>query len=179
MRTADLKATVPLLSLAAVLCWASPAAAAEGKPTDDPAYQRAQKAAQATNWIEAQKEILDVESRYPDSAEVNELAGFIERRRGHMESALEHYQKALQIDPKNRRAHEGIGETYLLDGGKLTEAQQQLTKLGKLCKSSCAEYKELRTSIDKYKAWQAANKKARADQGITRSAVKPPLRPQP
>lgn len=86
----------------------------------------------------------DVEE--PDNADINNLLGFSYRKLGRYEDAQRHYSKALQIDPKHRGAHEYLGELYL-ETGRLSKAENQLSLLGKVCKSRCKEYRKLKKAI--------------------------------
>jgi len=51
---------------------------------------------------------------YPNDAEVHELLGFINRRMGQFDQALEHLQKALTLEPRSVVVATVLSETYVL-----------------------------------------------------------------
>ena len=66
------------------------------------------------------------------------------RRRSHR------FSRALQINPKHRGVHEYLGEAYL-QVGKLSQAEEQLKALDKICFLPCEQYSELKEHIADYK----------------------------
>ena len=66
-----------------------------------------------------------------------------------MNLVFKHYNEALRLDPKNKGAHEYIGEAYLMVGN-VAKAKEHLGQLDKLCFFSCAEYADLKKSISEY-----------------------------
>ena len=68
------------------------------------------------------------------------------------DSALEHYQRALFLDPEHVGALEYLGELYL-QTDKLELAQAQLKELETVetCLAACSEYEELADAIEAYK----------------------------
>jgi hypothetical protein len=61
-----------------------------------------------------------------------------------------HYERAIDLDPRHRGAHEYIGETYLLVGD-LAAAQRHLEALRGICLLGCEELTDLQEAIDRYK----------------------------
>ncbi len=84
-----------------------------------------------------------------NNADVQNLLGFAERKRGNLDAAFIHYERALVLDPKHRGAHEYLGEAYLM-AGNLAKAEEQLAALDKLCFFSCEEYRDLKVAIADY-----------------------------
>ena len=86
-----------------------------------------------------------------DDADAWNLVGFSYRKLERYEPALEGYARALAIDPRHTEALEYLGELYLaLDD--LPRAEEQLAKLGEICRSGCEEHEELKEAIVRYKA---------------------------
>lgn len=120
-----------------------------------PAYQRSAQVAKAEKLIKAKKwddaiQVLTQASQTDgDNADVYNWLGYAERNRGNTDAAFKYYERALQLDPKHRGAHEYVGEAYLLVGN-VAKAEEHLATLGKLCRSSCEEFKDLEKSIEAY-----------------------------
>lgn len=105
----------------------------------------------AKRWTAAIDELKKVNAR--DSADWNNLMGYSHRKAKtpDLEASERYYTEALRIDPKHRGALEYSGELYLAKGD-VAKAEQRLATLDKVCTFSCAEYRELKESIAKYKA---------------------------
>ena len=119
----------------------------------DPALAKAQTAIKAKDWSKAIDLLSVAAARDDRNADVHNLLGYSERKRGNLDAAFKHYERALALDPDHRGAHEYIGEAYLMIG-KLPEAEGQLAKLDKLCFFSCEEYRDLKAAIADYKGKQ-------------------------
>ncbi len=148
--------TTRLLALTALALFTHAAIAADASsaPTTDrltPA--RAQIAAK--QWASAVEELRRVNDT--GSADWNNLMGYSLRKgkSPDLAGAERHYSDALRIDPKHLGALEYSGELYLMKG-ELATAEQRLATLGAACQSNCAEYRELKKAIERYKA--AGNK---------------------
>ena len=76
--------------------------------------------------------------------------GYAYRQVGEMDNSFKHYETALQINPKHRGAHEYLGEAYL-QVGKLSQAEEQLKALDKICFFPCEQYSDLKEHIADYK----------------------------
>ena len=70
--------------------------------------------------------------RFPDSADIHNELGFAHRKLRQMDKAIEHYKRALMIEPRHRGAHEYIGEAYLMVGD-VASAEKHLTALRSIC----------------------------------------------
>jgi len=89
-------------------------------------------------------------------ADANNLLGYSYRKMGNTQSALNYYQRALQLNPNHRGANEYLGQLYV-EMKDLPKAEERLAKLGTLCApATCEEYRDLKQSIDQAKAGGAA-----------------------
>jgi tetratricopeptide (TPR) repeat protein len=79
--------------------------------------------------------------------------GYAYRHLGEMDKSFSHYDKALQIDPDHRGAHEYLGEAYL-QVGKLAEAEAQVRALDKICWMPCQELRDLKAKVA---AWRKSH----------------------
>jgi DNA-binding SARP family transcriptional activator len=68
-----------------------------------------------------------------------------------MSKVFQHYNEALRIDPKHKRAHEYLGEAYLMVGN-LPKAKEHLAQLDKICYFGCSEYSDLKKAIGAYES---------------------------
>ena len=118
-------------------------------PTD-PDIVHAQKAIKDKNWDTALELLEKAAARDPKNSDIHNLLGYTERNRGNLNAAFKHYEQALALNPRHRGAHEYIGEAYLMTGN-LAKAAEHLARLDKLCLFPCAEYKDLKAAIAKYK----------------------------
>jgi len=116
----------------------------------DSDLDRANQAIAAKQYDRAITYLNVVVARDEGNAEAHNLLGYAERQRGNLAAAFPHYERALALDPKHRGAHEYIGEAYLLDGN-LPKAEEHLAKLDKLCRFSCAEYRDLKRAVADYR----------------------------
>lgn len=114
----------------------------------DPEFAAGKKALEKEDWAGA----IEHFSRAADrNADVENYLGFAHRKRGEYELAFKHYDKALELDPRHRGAHEYMGEAYLLTGNP-AKAEEHLSALNKLCLLPCGEYTELKAKLAAYKA---------------------------
>ena len=65
-------------------------------------------------------------------------------------AAFKHYQRALQLNPRHRGAHEYIGEAYLMVND-LAKAEEHLAALEKICLIPCDEYEDLKKGIAEHR----------------------------
>ena len=147
-----------LLARAASLSFlALPAPAAmEPEPIDalterDRDFARGRQAVQAKDWDAAIKAFHIAESRDGRDAEIQNMLGYAYRNAGKLDIAFKHYQRALQINPRHRWAHEYIGEAYLMAKNP-AKAEEHLAALQRICPSACEERDELKKKIDQYRA---------------------------
>jgi len=117
----------------------------------DSDFALAQKAIKDKQYAKAADLLTLVVARDDQNADAHNLLGYAERMRGNFDGAFRHYERALDLDPKHRGAHEYIGEAYLLLGN-LPKAEEHLAKLDKLCFFSCEEYRDLKAAIADYKS---------------------------
>jgi len=87
------------------------------------------------------------------NADWNNLMGYTLRKSGagKWTASEKYYDTALKIDPRHRGTLEYSGELYL-SMGDLTKAEQRLAALGQACNMSCPEYKDLKASVEGFKA---------------------------
>jgi TolB-like protein/Flp pilus assembly protein TadD len=68
----------------------------------------------ALDYDRASEEVRLAQSSRPGDGEIEGLAGDILRRKGDMEGALEHYQRAVKLAPRDAQANITLGETFAL-----------------------------------------------------------------
>jgi len=111
--------------------------------------QKAEKLVKDKKWDEAIQVLTKAGEQDRSNADIENLLGYAERNRGNLDAAFEHYDRALQLNPGHRGAHEYVGEAYLM-AGKPDKAKEQLAFLARLCHSRCEEFKDLKEGIEKY-----------------------------
>ena len=143
--------------VAVVLCLCVPLASAcmggfsDDSATDDPSFQEGKAAIEAQNWAGAIEILGKTAEAFPDSADTQNFLGYAYRKSGDLDAALRHYQRALEINPAHKHAHEYLGEAYLMKDD-LAGAQQHLAELAKICAPiPCEEYRELKRAVDEFK----------------------------
>ena len=115
----------------------------------DANFEKAKLAIKNQEWDQAIDFLNRSAANDNNNADVQNLLGFAERKRGNLDAAFIHYDRALTLDPKHRGAHEYLGEAYLMTGN-LVKAEEQLAALDKLCFFSCEEYRDLKVAIADY-----------------------------
>jgi tetratricopeptide (TPR) repeat protein len=116
----------------------------------DPDYAAGKEALFAQDWGGAIVAMKSAALNEPDNADIQNYIGYGYRRLREMEPAVEHYNRALTLDPRHRAAHEHLGEAYLaLDD--LDQAERHLARLRNLCPIGCEEYIDLKQAIAGYK----------------------------
>jgi tetratricopeptide (TPR) repeat protein len=155
----SLKTVIASVCLVAGLAVAGTAPAAfDADPLEELAmgntdFQRGRAAVEARDWSNAIKSLTAADKRTPGNADIHNLLGFAYRNSGQLEPALKHYQRALQIDPRHRGAHEYIGEAYLMAGNP-AKAEEHLATLKRICPIRCDEREDLGRKIAAYKSGQ-------------------------
>jgi tetratricopeptide (TPR) repeat protein len=144
---------------AGLLCTAiaafPPAAFADPEETDpdlakqDEDYAAGKSAAELKDWANAVRLFERTEKRYPDHADLQNSLGFSYRNLKQYDLAFKHYERALELDPRHRGAHEYIGEAYLMIGD-LPKAQKHLAALKEICLLPCEELSDLERAIAQY-----------------------------
>ena len=147
-------AALSLALLATALAIASaPTLAVDSDPSppvsDD--HAAGKKAIEAKDWNGAIKSLTAAAQRDSRNADIQNLLGYSYRNAGHLDPAFKHYQRALQLDPRHRGAHEYIGEAYLMVDN-LARADEHLAALKRICPSACEERDDLIKSIERYRA---------------------------
>jgi Flp pilus assembly protein TadD len=79
--------------------------------------------------------------------DVYNLLGYTLRKTGDFATSLAYYNKALQLQPDYRAAHEYLGELYV-ETGSISKAREQLAALVKLCPSGCEEREDLERVLE-------------------------------
>jgi len=149
------------LALVAALAWAPLAGAAggggggDGPPSasassNDPDFQAGVAAWKSKDWPQVLARMQTVVQREPNNADAWNYMGHAARQNGDLDGAFRHYERALQIDPKHRAAHEYAGEAWLI-AGRLAKAEEHLKALDKLCFLPCEEYTDLKAKVAEYK----------------------------
>lgn len=113
-----------------------------------PSLADARALIRAQKWPQAIKMLKAIISNSPNNADALNLMGFSLRKSGDTKNALGFYNKALQINPRHKGAHEYLGELYV-QTGQLAKARAQLETLARLCgNTSCEEYEDLEKAIN-------------------------------
>jgi len=128
----------------------SSSSAAERK---DPVMEKVAAATSRKDWAGAAGVLKEALSADPGNANYHNLYAYSLRKGANpdMNLVFKHYNEALRLDPKNKGAHEYIGEAYLMVGN-VAKAKEHLGQLDKLCFFSCAEYSDLKKSIAEYES---------------------------
>ena len=146
-----------ILAAAIAACATLPCLAVEGESdlqaatAADPDYAAGRKAVEARDWNAAIKYFSSAALRAPDNADVQNYLGYAHRKAGMLEPAFKHYQRALELNPRHRGAHEYVGEAYLMVDN-LAKAEEHLAALDRICLLPCEEYSDLRRAIAGYKS---------------------------
>ena len=117
----------------------------------DPDYAAGKAAIAAKDWSAAVRLLSSAALRDTRNADIENYLGYAYRQSGQLQPAFTHYQRALQINPRHRGAHEYIGEAYLL-ANNLTKAEEHLAALQGICLIPCEEYEDLKQAVVDYRA---------------------------
>ncbi len=109
------------------------------------------KAIEVKDWNGAIKSLTAAAQRESRNADIQNLLGYAYRNAGQLDLAFKHYQRALQLDPRHRGAHEYIGEAYLM-ADNLAKAEEHLATLKRICPGVCEERDDLMKSIERHRA---------------------------
>jgi len=131
---------------------------ASADPTDgapagaqpDPDYAAGRVAIEAKNWDAAIRALSSAALRDTRNADIQNYLGYAYRHTGQLELAFKHYQRALQLNPRHRGAHEYVGEAYLMVKD-LAKAEAHLNALRSICLIPCEEYGDLEKAIAAYR----------------------------
>jgi Flp pilus assembly protein TadD len=148
--------TIALLAVACLALW--PCAGAADPADDDataakldPDYAAGKQAIDAKDWPAAIKSLNSAALRDTRNADIQNYLGYAYRNAGQLDLAFRHYQRALQLNPRHRGAHEYIGEAYLI-AHNLAKAEEHLAALQKICLIPCEEYADLQKKIVEYRS---------------------------
>ena len=96
---------------------------------------------------------LLAEADQKKSADWHNLMGYSLRKKAapDFNEAEKYYISALNLDPSHKGALEYYGELFLLKND-LVGAEKMLARLDKTCIFGCEEYRDLKKSIQRYKA---------------------------
>ena len=148
------RASAALLGLALALVPAT----AIGDATDqtpagaqlDPDYAAGKMAIAAKDWNAAIKALSSAALRDTRNPDIQNYLGYAYRHTGQLDVAFRHYQRALQLDPRHRGAHEYVGEAYLL-ANNLPKAEEHLAALQRICLIPCEQYEDLKKAVAEYR----------------------------
>ena len=116
----------------------------------DPDYAAGKQAIEAKNWSAAIKSLSSAALRDTRNADIQNYLGYAYRHTGQFDLAFRHYERALQLNPRHRGAHEYVGEAYLMVN-KLAKAEEHLAALQNICLLPCEEYEDLKKTIAEYR----------------------------
>ena len=117
----------------------------------DPDYAAGKAAIAAKDWTGAIRSLSSAALRDTRHADIQNYLGYAYRQSGQLQPAFTHYQKALQLNPRHRGAHEYIGEAYLMTNNP-AKAEEHLAALQRICLIPCEEYGDLKKAIADYRA---------------------------
>lgn len=98
------------------------------------------------NYSAALTALKAADRKYPNNADINNLAGYSSRNLKQFKAAGTYYAKALRVNPNHLGALEYQGELFVLTK-KISAAKKNLAKLKTLCGVNCEEYLELKQAI--------------------------------
>ena len=150
----QIKTALVLVSVAVILA-VTPvrgvAVDSDSTPPPGPDHAAGKKAIEARDWNAAIRSLTAAVQRDARNADVQNLLGYAYRNAGQLEPAFQHYQRALQLDPRHLGAHEYIGEAYLIANNP-AKAEEHLAALKRICPAVCEEYDDLKKKLDQYRA---------------------------
>jgi tetratricopeptide (TPR) repeat protein len=115
----------------------------------DPDFALGLKALSGKNWTGAISMLASAALRDARNADIQNYLGYAYYRLRQLDAAFEHYRLALTLNPRQRNAHEHLGEAYLVVGN-LAKAQEHLAALERICLVPCEQYDGLKKAIDKF-----------------------------
>jgi Flp pilus assembly protein TadD len=117
----------------------------------DPDYAAGKAAIAAKDWSTAIRLLSSAALRDTRNADIENYLGYAYRQSGQLQTAFTHYERALQINPRHRGAHEYMGEAYLM-ANNLSKAEEHLAALQRICLIPCEEYDDLKKAVADYRA---------------------------
>ncbi len=137
--------------IAALPAMADPGEADPAAAARDTDYAAGKQALDRKNWPEAAKRFQQAALRDPDNADLQNYLGYAHRNLKQFDLAFKYYQRALELSPRHRGAHEYIGEAYLMTGD-LASAEKHLAALREICLLPCEELGDLEKAVAAYRA---------------------------
>ncbi len=125
-------------------------------PTRSREYRQAVKLINKEQYSEAITMLLALNEQHPGNADILNYLGYAHRQLDQDDAAMDYYMQALAVKPNHKGANEYLGELYL-KLGELEKAEEQLAKLDDICTFGCSEYRDLKASIEAFKADQSAS----------------------
>jgi hypothetical protein len=116
----------------------------------DPDFAAGKQALAAGDWNGAIKALGSAALRDSRNADIQNYLGYAHRRLRQLEPAVRHYRLALTLNPRHRSAHEHLGEAHLVVGN-LSQAEDHLAALERICLIPCEEYDDLKRVITEYR----------------------------
>lgn len=116
-------------------------------------YANVREALQARQWSNALDALQRLSHQMPavtDEAQFHNLTGFALRQHdaSRLATAIDHYQRALRIDPAHVQAREYLGHAYLMQG-RTDLANEQLQRIEHHCKGrSCEAWRDRQPAIE-------------------------------
>ena len=139
------------LALSPCTTFADPTVETSKEGQLDPDYAAGKAAIAAKDWNAAITSLSSAALRDTRNADIQNSLGYAYRQNGQLQLAFTHYQRALQLNPRHRGAHEYIGEAYLMSNN-LTKAEEHLAALQRICLIPCEEYEDLKKAVADYRA---------------------------
>lgn len=118
----------------------------EARDVGETALRKARALIEAKDWQGALAELETAQQALPRNADVYNLMGYANRKLKRYGFALNHYRRALKLDPDHKGALEYLGELYV-ETGKIDRARDAEKRLARLCPSGCEELDDLRAAI--------------------------------
>src|SRR5262249_52582667 len=115
----------------------------------DPDFAAGKRAMIAGDWNAAIKALTSAGLRDARNADIQNYLGYIHRRLGDIDRAMQYYERALALNARHRSAHEHLGEAYLAQGD-LAKAREHLAALEQICLIPCEEYDDLKRATAAY-----------------------------
>ena len=116
----------------------------------DPDFAAGRAAIDAKDWQAAIRAFSSAALRDTRNADIQNYLGYAYRHTGQMDLAFKHYERALQLNPRHRGAHEYAGEASLMVND-LATAEAHLSALKSICLIPCEEYSDLEKAIAEYR----------------------------
>ena len=116
----------------------------------DPDFAAGRAAIDAKDGQAAIRAFSSAALRDTRNADIQNYLGYAYRHTGQMDLAFKHYERALQLNPRHRGAHEYLGEAYLMVN-ELAKAEAHLSALKTICLIPCEEYTDLEKAIAEYR----------------------------